>query len=120
MRSCTKCGELKPYTEFYKHKNIYNSYCKSCCQKNTTASKRLQRTGCTQELYDFLYQQQEGCCAICGKHALELKRSLAADHCHDSKKIRGLLCGSCNQGLGYFKDNQTLLLEAIAYLNRSQ
>ena len=38
------------------------------------------------------------------------------DHCHDSKKIRGILCGHCNTGLGAFKDDISRLNAAIEYL----
>lgn len=116
MKACTKCMIQKPNTEFYEKQ----SWCKNCQRMLSVSINRKKYTGCTPEEFDNLYIKQKGCCAICGKHASEFDRSLAADHCHDSKKIRGLLCGSCNQGLGYFKDNQSLLLEAVAYLNRSQ
>ena len=32
-------------------------------------------------------------------------KAINIDHCHDSGKIRGLLCHQCNSGLGMFKDN---------------
>ena len=38
------------------------------------------------------------------------------DHCHKTKKIRGLLCHTCNSGLGMFKDNIEYLKNAIKYL----
>ena len=123
MKTCTKCGELKPLTEYCKyHKSPtgLNWQCKSCAKIASTNYKRLKATGCTPEMYDLLYTQQSGCCAVCGKHNSELKRNLAADHCHISNKIRGLLCGRCNRGLGYFKDNPDLLFQAIEYLKRSQ
>ena len=44
--------------------------------------------------------------------------SLHVDHSHDTNKIRELLCRSCNQGLGHFKDDPALLKKAIKYLNK--
>lgn len=29
-KKCTKCGEVKPITEFYKRGKYYQSYCKAC------------------------------------------------------------------------------------------
>lgn len=34
-KKCGKCGAVKPINEFYKHKNYYRSYCKSCQNKST-------------------------------------------------------------------------------------
>lgn len=63
-------------------------------------------------------------CAICKEPQSvllkgELKR-LAVDHCHKTKKIRGLLCDNCNKGLGLFKDKPELLNSASEYLRLNQ
>ncbi len=71
----------------------------------------------TPEQYDFLLTRQKGRCAICQCLPIPLRR-LAVDHCHVSKQIRGLLCGACNPGLGYFKDDKDILGLAIEYLSR--
>lgn len=73
--------------------------------------------GIDNEEYNSLFEKQEGRCAICRKHQAEFKRALAVDHCHESQKIRGLLCTSCNNGLGRFKDSKEFLANAIKYLS---
>ena len=61
-------------------------------------------------------------CEICGKPETTKDkrsgdiRSLALDHCHDTGKFRGWLCGNCNQGVGKFKDSVTTMENAINYL----
>lgn len=50
-------------------------------------------------------------CVICGS-----TQKLVIDHSHQSGRIRGRLCDSCNKGLGYFKDNPALLLRASDYV----
>lgn len=74
--------------------------------------------------YLKLYEKQHGKCAICktniyltsqGSSFVKSKMS-CVDHCHDSFKVRGLLCAECNKGLGNFKDNKTSLQNAIEYL----
>lgn len=68
------------------------------------------------ETYTSLRSKQNNTCAICGN--LQEGQRLSIDHDHKSKKIRGLLCESCNLGLGKFKDNIMLLEKAISYLKR--
>jgi Autographiviridae endonuclease VII len=68
--------------------------------------------GITLDEYQRIYDLQNGRCAICGNK----KQRLFVDHCHESKKIRGLLCNNCNFGIGHFKDNPALLAAAIHYL----
>jgi DNA-binding sugar fermentation-stimulating protein len=42
------------------------------------------------------------------------------DHCHNTGKVRGLLCNNCNVGLGHFKEDVDLLQTAINYLKNNQ
>jgi hypothetical protein len=70
----------------------------------------------TLEDYNRAFAEQEGRCAICGAHQSEIKVSLHVDHDHETGKIRGLLCGSCNRMLGIAKDSIGRLEAAIAYL----
>jgi len=76
------------------------------------------------ELYAKTAATQREVCAICGK--AESKRSslgrkcrLAVDHDHASGRVRGLLCGRCNLGLGYYLDNPELLRAAALYVERT-
>lgn len=79
--------------------------------------------GITLEFYYKLLEEQNYVCAICGNpetaldHRTGLPRSLAVDHCHTTGVIRGLLCTTCNRGLGKFKDNIKYLESAVNYLN---
>lgn len=50
--------------------------------------------------YDNLYQVQSGCCAICKIHQSVYKKTFHVDHNHETGKIRGLLCFSCNFRVG--------------------
>jgi len=70
------------------------------------------------EEYLLLYKQQKGKCKICKLTPKGHKKVLCLDHCHDTMKVRGLLCDNCNMALGKFKDDITLLESAIKYLNR--
>lgn len=64
-----------------------------------------------------LHTEQNGLCAIC-KLPEASDRSLSLDHCHETGKIRGLLCNACNVGLGSFRDSPENLIAASEYLTR--
>jgi hypothetical protein len=121
LQTCKTCLETKPITEFFKHpasKFGRRKTCKSCSYNKIDArAKRLKmHYGITLQEYNEMFNRQNGCCAICKTHQSDLTVSLAVDHCHGTKKVRGLLCYNCNSGLGRFKDNISFLQEAINYL----
>jgi hypothetical protein len=68
--------------------------------------------GISWQKYEKLYEEQEGKCTICGKWC----ERLHIDHDHATGKFRGLLCLSCNSGLGQFGDDIPRLVRAILYL----
>lgn len=74
------------------------------------------RFGITPEHYAAMLKSQDECCGICGAHQSSLKQNLSVDHDHETKHVRGLLCGTCNTGLGHFKDNPKLLENALVYI----
>lgn len=76
--------------------------------------------GITIEQYDELFEIQKGNFAICERHQSEFSRRLAVDHCHHTNHIRGLLCASCNSGIGKLQDDIRIVGAALAYLHRHQ
>ncbi len=72
--------------------------------------------GITLEQYNELLLKQNGSCAICKTTSIK-RKSFDVDHCHKTNIVRGLLCHSCNVGLGFFKDDIYILTEAIKYLS---
>lgn len=76
----------------------------------------LKQFGITVEDYNKMFDKQNGCCAICGKHQSEFKIAFAVDHNHKTGKVRGLLCSRCNTMLGFASDNINILKAAINYL----
>lgn len=63
--------------------------------------------------FNKLKQKADGRCALC-----KLKKELVIDHCHNTRKIRGVLCQNCNHGLGKFMDNPDLMEEAAKYIRQ--
>lgn len=73
--------------------------------------------GISLETYLKIRKQQNYHCALCPND--NQGKALSVDHDHKTGKVRGLLCRNCNLGLGYFRDETTLLFEAIKYLKRN-
>jgi hypothetical protein len=84
------------------------------------AGQRFQNYRCTHEEYAAMLDAQSGKCAICGREETATRngrvKQLSVDHDHVTGRIRALLCGGCNVGLGAFQNNPAALAAAIEYL----
>lgn len=79
------------------------------------------RYGITVEDYDRMLVVQGGKCALCFAEPVdEPGKRLHVDHCHDTGKVRGLLCVACNTGMGKLRDNVEVLKRAIEYLEKNR
>lgn len=117
---CRHCEVMKPVEEFSRNSQAPSGlqyWCKSCGAKRAKTYTRFSKYGINKAVYDILFQQQGGVCAICKTPPLN-SYSLFIDHCHDTGKIRGLLCNRCNNGLGAFGDNAEGVRAALDYLAR--
>lgn len=71
----------------------------------------------TLEEYNVMLENQNGVCKICGEpENCSRNKFLAVDHCHETNKIRGLLCTNCNRSVGLLKENVETLNKMIEYL----
>lgn len=105
------------FSEFNPQK-IYNSNHKKSL-KDYKRDVLLQREyGITLDDYNKKFIEQDGCCAICKTPQTELKKLLFVDHCHNTGNVRGLLCNTCNGGIGLLKDSIEILKQAINYLEK--
>tara|TARA_R110000782_G_scaffold187705_1_gene277833 strand:+ start:840 stop:1217 length:378 start_codon:yes stop_codon:yes gene_type:complete len=68
------------------------------------------------DVYEIMFVNQEGVCAICKSPENGRYSNLSVDHCHATNKIRGLLCNNCNRGIGLLKDSPLFLREAAKYI----
>lgn len=76
----------------------------------------LARYGLTPAEYDRMLAKQGGRCAACGTESDRLQ----VDHCHESGKVRGILCPNCNSALGHAQDDIDRLQRLISYLRLHQ
>jgi hypothetical protein len=140
---CTNCGEDKPLSDYWMRKSRIGgqpaSRCKPCSVeinrqwrkanpdyekkryassiKETREKHLVRKYGVTLDDYDKMLTAQNGCCAICAKPEKNEKHGVFhVDHCHDTGRVRGLLCNNCNQVLGRAQDDREILLRAADYL----
>ncbi len=137
-QTCRVCKQIKNIGEYGFHirNKKHKSECKECARlesvqyriKNrekylrTASNSQLKKNyGFSLEKYEELLEKQNGKCAICGDASPKQKniKRFAVDHCHTSKKIRGLLCANCNKGIGLLGDNIEILEKAIKYLEEN-
>lgn len=95
-------------------------------KKKLWISKRhyylMRNFGISEKTYDEMLEKQNHSCAICGsKESGDTRTSrLSVDHCHEKGHVRGLLCSSCNKGIGLLKDSKEILESAIRYLKKNE
>ncbi len=143
LYKCRVCKGLFDQENLTRDRNRHGElqdvgYCRSCMtvksQRNSAKYGKRQKVwqtkstlrrnyGLTIEDYQSLYEAQGGRCKVCGiprKSRLEIDAHrndvLHVDHSHKTGKVRGLLCRSCNHGLGCMKDDPSVLRAAAEYL----
>ena len=111
---CFECRREYEVESYHKHKH------KRPYDYEADKNRKLQKSfGIGYQEYLQMLEAQQGACAICGTTDTGKRKAFAVDHCHDTGKIRGLLCGNCNTGIGNLRDNIKLLERAIEYLRNS-
>ena len=110
---CTKCGIEKELELFDSRKGTRDKR-RSECKKCRALYHILRTYGLSSEAYRAMLKRADGTCEICE----DFEDPLVLDHDHDTDFTRGLLCQSCNLGLGHFQDDVERLQSAIIYLKR--
>jgi hypothetical protein len=99
-------------------------YCSTKCRRlERFLRNRTNKYGITPATFRRMLTEQHGKCAICLAPLGEFSHSenlMHIDHDHASGKVRGLLCGRCNRGIGAFRDDASALQRAAAYLTRQR
>ena len=88
-------------------------------------NRHLKKTyGVDLDWYNAKLEEQGGACAICKKPETAIIHGnairLSVDHCHNTGKVRGLLCRACNNALGMLGHDCGILASAISYLESLQ
>jgi hypothetical protein len=136
LKFCKSCRIEKPLSEYHHSiknkvygKSYPDTFCKSCKITKTktwanankekmirynTKSKLKNRYGIEINQYDSMLIAQNNLCAICNQS--QTRRNLAVDHCHQTNRVRGLLCDKCNLALGMINDDLNIVESIKRYL----
>lgn len=100
MKTCNKCNQEKPESEFYVWKDgrIYSS-CKPCWNKNRNMRSRMKAA------WSMLTPSHCECCGV-------KSDSLNIEHSHDPYHFRGFTCQSCNVTLAYLGDTYESVMDS--------
>lgn len=122
MRVCTLCRQALPATLEFFHKGGgrmlpggLSSRCKDCMKRRATESRDLKVYGLRPGDYERILAMQGGTCRACGARPNE-RRRLHVDHCHETGRVRGLLCLACNTALGHLGESVKRLSQLATYL----
>ncbi|MFI1202125.1 endonuclease VII domain-containing protein [Streptomyces sp. NPDC020883] len=113
-KRCPQCREVKSHDQWERNKSSsdgWASYCRSCRAERNRESYFRRKYGLTPAELEALIAKQQGLCCICLAAPAE-----HVDHCHQTGRVRGVLCFGCNAALGQFKDRPDVIRRAIAYL----
>jgi len=116
---------IGPYTErnrerISKNKKAYLKRRKEEDPSLQLAYQRKFKYGISRSEWDALFASQGNCCAICTVTEPGGKSHWHTDHCHDTGKVRGILCHHCNRMLGAARDTRVILSAGMQYLERNQ
>ncbi|MES4890775.1 endonuclease VII domain-containing protein [Streptomyces sp. NPDC096012] len=113
-KRCPRCGDVEPHPRWEWNASSsdgWASYRRACRAERSGVSHFEREYGITGTRRDELAASPGGVRWIC----------LAApaahvDHCHETGRVRGVLCFSCNAALGQFKDQPEAIRRAAAYV----
>ncbi len=103
LRNCVACGQE------YAARSGRQRFCKECVH-DKAASHRVRRYGITATQLAEMYEAQDGRCALCRRSDPQ-----CVDHDHQTGRVRGYLCRTCNMALHYI-ENEEWLARARRYL----
>lgn len=119
-KPCKDCGVACNGVRCWKCFNIDK---KASASFDKIEWRRKRLYGLEEGEFEKMWTVQSGLCKLC---SIEMKRPtagkgqaldvVAIDHCHSTGAVRGLLCNSCNKGLGFLNDDIEMLKRAIIYL----
>ena len=111
-QKCNTCNTEKEISEFHfrKERGYYFTNCKRC--------RRLKQISRTYNI-NLSYAKKllnTNKCGICETYVEGQNQHV--DHCHETGKVRDILCNNCNRAIGYFNEDINRIKKSIKYLNK--
>jgi hypothetical protein len=146
---CARCNKILPIEAFQLsnssgRRDGRQSYCRPCVTEykrawsrahpenitarwkrakernpNVSRERVLRKYGLTLDSFEALFQKQKGKCRGCLSPLIR-GRATHIDHCHNSNKIRGLLCNNCNLAVGMLSDDPTRMRRLARYVSEAK
>lgn len=126
-----KAAHVQNYQRQWREKNVdavkaysaeyMKGYAKTENYMVSRTKRRFKTYNITALEFNSMWENQNGCCAICQVKLQprgRSKNSAAIDHNHKTREVRGILCRGCNHGIGSLGDNPTTLIAAAEYLRK--
>jgi Recombination endonuclease VII len=86
-------------------------------QRRLETTTRLKKYGLTIAKFQEMFEEQRGCCDVCGYEFKDHSEAFV-DHCHNTGKVRGLLCASCNFAEGLLRTPE-VARSMVAYMREN-
>jgi hypothetical protein len=124
---CSKCEQWVPVENYLKRIRVtmrgpkknrrrehvaYEAWCNSC-RRAYYQRRNYRLSGAEHEALAGRL------CELCGADGSKSKKGLHIDHCHDTGRVRGVLCNHCNRQIAGFEaimKDRNLHCKVVAYL----
>jgi hypothetical protein len=119
-KACNRCGQVRQLDGFHKQHTRPDgrrSICKECLSAQARPYLLSKRFGLSESDFSALLASQGNGCALCGVAKPGGRwENFHVDHCHETGKVRGILCYRCNVAIGQLGDNEAGMARALAYI----
>ncbi len=122
---CKDCNNKTSSKYAIRCRNCFKLYVKPKVSKQEYSRfwQTSKKYGVDKSGFEALWIAFRGKCGICNSDLVQPtqgkgqpRNACVIDHNHETGNIRGLLCNSCNKGLGLFNDDVILLKSALNWM----
>lgn len=115
-KHCRGCGTIKPHGRWDRNRTVSDGL-STRSPSTRTCRKAGGRTGRLKRRYRLPLAERDKIADQMGIHSIGLSAPAAhVDHCHETGRVRGVLCFNCNSAIGKLGDDPDIVRRAAAYL----